>query len=94
MYRIVLACDGVPPSAGAEAAVDITNEFVEHRPWWNNARCTWDGTRLVLQADSENDSSAPVLTDEFSDALSACVAELFDGEITLESVVEVPPAAP
>jgi hypothetical protein len=86
MYRIVLSCSGVPENAGAEAAADITTEFVQHRPWHQNVVCSWDGKRLVLQADNEMDASGAALSDEFSDAISAYITELFDGSIKVESI--------
>ena len=93
MYRIVLACYGVPESAGAEAALDITNEFAEHRPWHSNVICSWDGNRLILQADNDVDSDGLALMDEFSDTISAYITELFDGEIKVESVTKAPARA-
>ena len=84
MYRIVLACKGVPTDVGAVAARDITEEFT-HRPWHKNARCEWDGTRLVLQADNDSDSNGLALMDEFSDAIAACIADGFDGGIDFVS---------
>ena len=89
MYRIVLACYGVPESAGPEAAVDITTEFAEHRPWHSNVNCTWDGSRLILQADNDVDSDGLALLDEFSDCTAAYIKELFDGEIKIESITQV-----
>ena len=89
MYRIVLACYGVPESAGPEAAVDITAEFAEHRPWHSNVSCTWDGSRLILQADNDVDSDGLALLDEFSDCTAAYIKELFDGEIKIESITQV-----
>ena len=76
----------MPVSAGARAAQDITKEFAEHRPWYRNAKCTWDGSRLLLQADNENDGDGLALSDEFSDCLSAYITEPFDGEIRVESI--------
>src|SRR4051794_30524061 len=64
MYRIVLACSGVPADVGPSAARDITEEFT-HRPWHKNVRCQWDGSRLVLQADNDFDSNGLALLDEF-----------------------------
>lgn len=78
MYRITLACYGIPLTAGAEAATGITIEFVEHRTWHSNVACTWDGSRLILQADNGFDSNGLALIDEFSDCISAYIAELFD----------------
>lgn len=88
MYRIVLACKGVPTDVGAVAARDITEEFT-HRPWHKNARCEWDGSRLVLQADNDFDSNGLALMDEFSDAIAACIAEGFEGGIDVVSVSPV-----
>ena len=93
MYRIVLACYGVPESAGTEAAVDITAEFADHRPWHANASCTWDGKRLVLQADNDVDSTGLALLDEFSDCTAAYIKELFGGEIKVESITQAPVGA-
>jgi hypothetical protein len=89
MYRIVLSCSGVPESVGPEAATDITMEFAEHRPWHQNVLCSWDGKRLRLQADGESEVSSAALSDEFSDALSAYVAEPFDGSINVESITQL-----
>jgi hypothetical protein len=89
MYRIILACNGVPIHVGAEAARDITEEFT-HRPWHQNARCEWDGSRLILQADNDFDSNGLALLDEFSDAISACIEDGFDGGIDVVSVSSLP----
>ena len=89
MYRIVVVCYGVPKSAGAEAATDITAEFLQHHPWHSNAICTWDGERLILQADNDYDPEGLALLDEFSDNISAFISELFDGEIKVESITRV-----
>ena len=93
MYRVVLACHEIPESAGAEAATDITTEFAEHHPWHSNVTCTWVGSRLILQADNDFDSDGLALMDEFSDAISAYIAEPFDGEIKVESITEAPAGA-
>jgi hypothetical protein len=64
MYRIVLACKGIPTHAGVAGARDICNEF-EHRPWHENVRCVWDGSQLILQAENDFDSNGLALVDEF-----------------------------
>ena len=56
MYRIVVACKGVPANVGAAAVRYITEEFT-HRPWHQNVRCEWDGSRLMLQAENDFDSN-------------------------------------
>lgn len=93
MYRIVLACKGVPANVGAVAARDITEEFT-HRPWHQNVRCEWDGSRLILQAENDFDSNGLALLDEFSDAISASIADGFDGGIEVVSVSHLPTDAP
>jgi hypothetical protein len=85
MYRIVLACKGVPSDAGTVGAHDIVEEFT-HRPWHENVTCIWDGSRLILQADNDFDSDGLALVDEFSNALSACIKNGFDGDIEVLSV--------
>ncbi|RNF85084.1 hypothetical protein EER27_04675 [Lysobacter psychrotolerans] len=81
----MLACNGVPEHVGAVAASDIAEEFT-HRPWHQNVQSTWDGSRLLLQADNDYDSDGSALADEFSDAIAACIADGFNGSITVESV--------
>lgn len=73
-YRIALSCDGVPLAAGAQAAVDIKEEFT-HRPWHENVKCEWNSTSLVLTAENDYDAQGIALMDEFSDAIAACIAD-------------------
>jgi len=40
----------------------------------------------LLQADNDYDTDGSALTDEFSDAIAACIVEGFNGSITVESV--------
>ena len=84
-YRVTLACSGVPANAGAKAAIDITEEFT-HRTRHHNAHCQWDGSKLILQAENDFDSNGLALLDEFSDAISACVIDGFNGDIAVVSV--------
>ena len=85
MYRIILVCEGVPPQSGASAARDIAEEFT-HRPWHKDVSCVWDGSTLVLQAENDFDSNGLALLDEFSDAISACIADGFEGDLKILSV--------
>jgi hypothetical protein len=89
MMKLLLSCSGVPRSAGLAAAVDITREFAEHRPWYGNVRSTFDGTNLLLEAESDVSDNGVALMDEFSDCLSAYIREPFDGDIRVESVSPV-----
>lgn len=89
MYRITLACEGVPPELGPVAAIDITEEFT-HRQWHQNVRCEWDRTRLLLYAENDWDGDAIALLDEFSDAISACIEGTFGYGIEIVSVTTTP----
>jgi hypothetical protein len=86
MYRITLECDGVPVHAGDEAANDITEAFREHYPHEHNVVCSWDGNTLRLVAENDHDPDGLNLMDEFSDNISAYIAEGFDGDIRLISI--------
>ncbi len=83
-HRLLLVCTGLPTSLGAQAALDITEEFT-HRPWHRNAICRWDGHVLILQAENEFDPNGIALRDEFSDAISAHIAGGFAGDIRVQS---------
>jgi hypothetical protein len=93
MFQIIATCTGVPAAAGSEAAADITAEFREHRPWHAAATCTWEADRLVLVVQNDFDGTGAAVADEFSDAISAYIAEPFDGSINIESVTELPAGA-
>jgi len=88
MYRVVLASGCVTPDGAEQAARDVTEEFTR-RPWHSNAKCEWDGVRLVLQADNDFDSNGLAFRDEFSDAISAYIKEPLDGDIEIVSVTEL-----
>ena len=87
MYKIILSCDGVTKSAGAEGAKNIVEEF-QHRPWHKNVTCEWKNTKLILEAENEFDSTGDALIDEFSDVISASITEQFDGNIVIVSITE------
>ena len=89
MYRIVLACSGVPAAEGPTAAADVTKDFAQHRQWHRNVECKWDGGRLFLIAENDFDSNGMALMDEFSDCLAAYIFGEFDGDITVESVTQL-----
>lgn len=90
MYRVALACHGIPTEHGAEAAADITREFAEHRQWHKNVRCSWDGAGLALEAENDYDKDGAALADEFSDCISAYVSGTFSYQVTIESVTKCP----
>jgi hypothetical protein len=89
MFRVVLACDGIPAAEGEQAAVDIQKEINEVRsPRYTNAICTFKNGELVLSCDNDGwDSRGLNLMDEFSDCLSAYISTpLFDRHLRLVSV--------
>ena len=88
-YRIVLSCHGVPAAVGPQAAEEINGEFAEHRDWHRNTRCTWDGTRLVLEAENDYDPQGQALLDEFSDCVCAFTPVDFSFRVEVDSVEEV-----
>lgn len=88
MFKLTLSCSGVPKQVGWQAARDITEEF-KHRPWHQDVICSWDGELLVLEAANDFDSDGLALHDEFSDVISACIHEGFDGDITILSVTSL-----
>jgi hypothetical protein len=92
MYKVILACKGVPPELGVAAATDISEEFT-HRQWHQNVRCEWDQTRLLLHADNDWDADAKALLDEFSDAISACIPGTFGYSIEVVSIADTSPTS-
>lgn len=91
MYRIVLVGTGIPADEGPTGAACITEEF-RRRHWHTNVTCRWDGAQLILQADKDFDSDGRALMDEFSDAISACLANVGEGSIEVQSVTLLPDA--
>ena len=88
-YRIVLSCHGVPAAIGPQAAQDISGEFAEHRDWHQDVRCTWDGARLVLEAQNDYDPEGQALLDEFADCICAYTPADFDFRVEVDSIEEV-----
>ncbi len=89
MFRVTLACENVPASAGAKAAKDIQHEFAERRLHHKKVVCAYTNGELVLTAENDFDPNGLALMDEFSDCISAYIEELFDGEIRLVEAVAV-----
>ena len=86
MYRVTMICKGAPAASGASDAACIAEVFT-HRPWHQNVTCEWKNGQLVLQAENDWDTDGLALIDEFSDAISACCAESFDGGIEIQSII-------
>jgi hypothetical protein len=50
-----------------------------------------NGTDIsILQAENDFDSNGLALSDEFSDAISACIKDAGDGSIDVQSVTVLP----
>ena len=87
-YRVVIECSGAPAEAGALGAAEITADFSK-RHWHRDGECRWDGKRLTLSVEDDFDPIGLALMDEFSDEISACIKERFDGDLRLVSSTEV-----
>jgi len=88
MFHVVLECEGIHPEEGDQAATNITEEFSKN-PWHHNPKCTWDGTTLRLEVDTDFDSQGLALRDEFSDAIVACVVNAEYTNMRVVSAAEV-----
>jgi hypothetical protein len=88
MFTIKLICRGIPKELGPKTATHITEEFW-YCSCYANAICLWREDTLQLEATSDFDSDGRALAEEFSEAISACVAEPFDGAISVEQVVRI-----
>ena len=86
MFRVTLICDGLPVTAGLDAARDITKEFADHRKWHSHVTCEWDGARLILQSENDFDEAGLATLDEFGDCISAYVSDPGDSRISIESI--------
>ena len=89
MFRVTLTCEGVPESAGHVAASEIQKAFAAHRQHHKNVACTFTNGELVLTAENDFDPKGLALMDEFSDCLSAYIAEPFDGDIRLVAATAI-----
>jgi hypothetical protein len=90
VYRIVLTCDGVPPSCGKEAAQGITYMFADLGEQYMSAKCEWNGSELVLRAESEWDEDGGLTADFFFKSVLACARELApEGGVSIESVEQI-----
>jgi hypothetical protein len=87
VFRITIDCIGVPPNVGPAAAVDIEQEFREHRRWWGEPRCTYADGSISLTASSEVDPDGLALLDEFGDCLSAYLRS--HGAVRIRSVERI-----
>ena len=88
MFSIKLICRGIPKELGPKTATHITEEFW-YCSCYADAICLWRGDTLQLEATSDFDSDGRALAEEFSEAICACVAEPFDGAISVEQVVRI-----
>jgi len=64
----------------------IASNFRKNRTWHQNAVWTWDGASLHLSVENDFDKNGLATSDEFSDEITACVRDGFDGELVIVSV--------
>lgn len=86
MVKITLSCSGIDLAVGPNAAADIQTEFRDHRPWYQDVQCHFDGGQLVLTAKSDTDKASLALLDEFSDCLSAYLVHSGEARVVSVSV--------
>ena len=79
-------CTGVPEAEGTVAAADIATEFAEHRTHHQNVRCDYAAGNLTLTVENDFDENGLATVDEFSDCISAYIAQPFDGSIEVQSI--------
>lgn len=77
------------PQAQGRWPRHIQQEFGEHRTHHKNVVCTYTNGELVLTAENDFDPNGLALMEEFSDCISAYIAELFDGEIRVVEAVTI-----
>ena len=73
MFKITMRAFGIRPDVGAKAAEDIVAEFRENRTWHERVTCSFADRTLTLVAYDDYDENGLVLSDEFSDCLSAFI---------------------
>lgn len=84
--KLILVCTGVQGTVWHEAASCVEEEFA-HRPYHQNVRCTLLAGSLILTAENDFDSTGLALSNEFSDAITACISGGFGGMIEVWSVI-------
>lgn len=90
MHRVTAICEGVSPSCGEEAARNITAEFVALGDQYQRAQCDWNGTELVLHAESDWDEDGSVTADYFYKCALAGAQEIApNGGVFIQSVEQV-----
>ncbi|MCD6052656.1 MAG: hypothetical protein K0Q55_4074, partial [Verrucomicrobia bacterium] len=90
MYRVIVICEGVSPTCGNEAALDITAEFIALGDQYQSVQCEWNGTELILRAESDWDEDGGVTADYFYKCVFACAGELApNGGVSVQSVEQV-----
>jgi hypothetical protein len=70
VFRVSVACEGIPPNVWPDALVDVESEFA-NRTWHRIVRCGWERDVLVLVVDNDYDNDGEALADEFSDTVAA-----------------------
>jgi hypothetical protein len=70
MFRVSVACEGIPPHGWSSAFADVKSEFSKR--WWHHfVHCSWEGDALILVVDNEYDNNGAAVADEFSDTVAA-----------------------
>jgi hypothetical protein len=70
---------------GPGLARDIETDFRENYPHEFNVTCRYDNGHLIISSTNDYDPEGLNLMDEFSDAITGCASEHFDGDIVFTS---------
>jgi hypothetical protein len=70
VFRVSVACEGIPPHVWPDALVDVESEFSK-RTWHHIVRCNWEAGALILVVENDYDKDGAAVADEFSDAVAA-----------------------
>ena len=86
MFRVSVACEGIPPHAWPDALGDVESEF-SRRTWHRIIHCGWEGGALILVVDNDHDRDGTALADEFSDTVAAYAPGTLGYRVRVLSVV-------
>jgi hypothetical protein len=70
VFRVRVACEGIPSLAWPDALVDVDSEFSK-RTWHHIVRCSWEAGALILVVDNHYDKDGAAVVDEFSATVAA-----------------------
>ena len=86
MFRVSVACEGIPPHGWPDALADVEGEFSK-RTWHHIVHCGWEGSALILVVENNYDNDGAAVADEFSDTVAAYAPRTSEYQVRVLSVV-------